>query len=188
MLAKECAEEFRLECELRRLSKRTSKGYINNTMLFLNFVEKQCGMDEIETIKAVHNKQYVSYLISKDLTPSYINGILKCLRAFFKYVKNEEYIILNMGMVENTLTGNLVLTVMLAFAEYERGMIVERTQAGRVTARQDPHYREGRPKKYLPTQIHHALELLKSGKTYRQVEALTGISKSTLMRAKMTTQ
>lgn len=95
MLAKECAEEFRLECELRRLSKRTIKGYINNTMLFLNFVEKQCGMDEIETIKAVHIKQYVSYLISKDLTPSYINGILKCLRAFFKYVKNEEYIIHN---------------------------------------------------------------------------------------------
>ena len=35
--------------------------------------------------------------------------------------------ILNMGLVENTLTGNLILTVMLAFAEYERGMIVERT-------------------------------------------------------------
>ena len=32
--------------------------------------------------------------------------------------------ILNMGLVENTLTGNLILTVMLAFAEYERGMIV----------------------------------------------------------------
>ena len=30
--------------------------------------------------------------------------------------------ILNMGLVENTLTGNLILTVMLAFAEYERGI------------------------------------------------------------------
>ena len=29
--------------------------------------------------------------------------------------------ILNMGLIENTLTGNLILTVMLAFAEYERG-------------------------------------------------------------------
>ena len=44
--------------------------------------------------------------------------------------------ILNMGLVENTLTGNLILTVMLAFAEYERGMIVERTQTGKVVARQ----------------------------------------------------
>ena len=95
--------------------------------------------------------------------------------------------ILNMGLVENTLTGNLILTVMLAFAEYERGMIVERTQTGKAIAKQDPNYREGRPKKYLPTQLKHALELLEAGKTYRQVEALTGISKSTLVRAKMAT-
>ena len=95
--------------------------------------------------------------------------------------------ILNMGLVENTLTGNLILTVMRAFAEYERGMIVERTQTGKAVARQDPSYREGRPKKYLPSQIDHAMELLQSGKTYRQVEAMTGISKSTLVRARTTT-
>lgn len=92
--------------------------------------------------------------------------------------------ILNMGLIENTLTGNLILTVMLAFAEYERGMIVERTQAGKAVAKQDPNYREGRPRKYTPMQIHHALELLDVGKTYRQVTALTGISKSTLLRAR----
>ena len=92
--------------------------------------------------------------------------------------------ILNKGLVEDTLTGNLILTVMLAFAEYERGMIAERTQAGKAVARQDPNYHEGRPKKYLPTQLQHALELLDTGKTYRQVEAMTGISKSTLIRAK----
>ena len=65
--------------------------------------------------------------------------------------------ILNMGMIENTLTGNLILTVMLAFAEYERGMIVERTQAGKMVARQNPDYREGRPKKYKPSQIAHGM-------------------------------
>ena len=92
--------------------------------------------------------------------------------------------ILNMGLIENTLTGNLILTVMLAFAEYERGMIVERTQTGKAIARQSPDFQEGRPKKYLPSQINHALELLQSGKTYRQVEAMTGISKSTLIRAR----
>lgn len=52
--------------------------------------------------------------------------------------------ILNMGLIENTLTGNLILTVMLAFAEYERGTIVERTQTGKAIARQNPNYREGR--------------------------------------------
>jgi DNA invertase Pin-like site-specific DNA recombinase len=89
-----------------------------------------------------------------------------------------------MGLVENTLTGNLILTVMLAFAEYERGMIVERTQTGKAVARQDPNFREGRPKKYTAIQMQHAMELLESGKSYTQVEAMTGISKSTLIRAK----
>ena len=92
--------------------------------------------------------------------------------------------ILNMGLIENTLTGNLILTVMLAFAEYERGMIVERTQTGKAAARQDPNFKDGRPKKFKPEQIELALSLLEQGKTYRQITAMTGISKSTLIRAK----
>ena len=92
--------------------------------------------------------------------------------------------ILNMGLVENTLTGNLILTVMLAFAEYERGTIVERTQTGKAIARQDPNFRDGRPKKFTPEQIALARGLLEQGKTYRQVTTMTGISKSTLIRAR----
>lgn len=91
--------------------------------------------------------------------------------------------ILNMGLIENTLTGNLILTVMLAFAEYERGMIVERTQTGKAVARQNPNYREGRPRKYTDYQMEHALSLLRCGNSYKQVESMTGISKSTLLRA-----
>ena len=97
--------------------------------------------------------------------------------------------ILNMGLIENTLTGNLILTVMLAFTEYQQGMIVDRTQMRKMVAKQNPNYREGRPRKYQPSQINHAMEPLDSGKTYKEVEALTGISKSTLIRAqkKLTT-
>lgn len=92
--------------------------------------------------------------------------------------------IVNMGRIDNTLTGRLILTVMLAFAEFERGMIIERTQAGKQAAKQDPSFRDGRPPKFGREQIRHALELIDSGKTFRQVEAMTGISKSTLIRAR----
>ena len=73
---------------------------------------------------------------------------------------------------------------MLAFAEYERGMIVKRTQTGKAVARQNPNFREGRPKKYNDSQLAFALDLLKNGKTYNEVKMLTGISKSTLIRAR----
>ena len=112
---------------------------------------------------------------------NFVEGVQTVKGLFERGVKVH---IMNMGTIENNLTGNLILQVMLAFAEYERGMIVERTQTGRAIARQNPNYREGRPKKYTAVQIRHAMELLESGKTYREVEAMTGISKSTLIRTR----
>lgn len=91
--------------------------------------------------------------------------------------------ILNMGLIEDTPMGRLIVTNLLAFAEFERAMIIERTQSGKAIAKQKSDFREGRPKKYGRVQIEHALELLE-GNSYKQVEALTGISKSTLIRAK----
>jgi DNA invertase Pin-like site-specific DNA recombinase len=91
--------------------------------------------------------------------------------------------VLNMGLIEDTPTGRLILTIMSGFAEFERDMIVERTQEGKAIAKLNPDFREGRPKKFGKKQIEHALELLKEN-SYKQVEAMTGISKSTLIRAK----
>ena len=110
-----------------------------------------------------------------------IQGVQTVRDLFHRGVKVH---ILNMGLVENTLTGNLILTVMLAFAEYERGMIVERTQTGKSVARLNPDFHDGRPRKYTDAQIQLGLELLTAGKSYGQVQKMTGISKSTLVRAR----
>jgi DNA invertase Pin-like site-specific DNA recombinase len=91
--------------------------------------------------------------------------------------------ILNMGLVENTPTGRLVFNVMSAFAEFERDMIVERTQEGKAIAKLRDDFREGRPNKFSKKQLEHALMLLKTN-SYKQVEEMTGISKSTLIRQK----
>ena len=53
-----------------------------------------------------------------------------------------------------------------------------------MTARQNPNFKDGRPKKFTQEQIELALGLLKDGKTYREVERMTGISKSTMVREK----
>lgn len=91
--------------------------------------------------------------------------------------------VLNLGLLENTTMGKFFLTTLLAIAEMERNIIIERTQRGKEIARQDSNFREGRPKLYKKKQIDHALDLLKTH-TYRQVTEMTGISKSTLIRAK----
>lgn len=89
--------------------------------------------------------------------------------------------ILNMGTIDTTPTGKLILTVMLAFAEFERDMIVQRTTEGKAIARTKDNFIEGRPPKYDEATLQAAMSLLEKY-NYREVAAITGISKSTLYR------
>lgn len=92
--------------------------------------------------------------------------------------------ILNMGVVDlSSAMGKMMFTVLSAFAEYEKDCIVERMKEGKEIAKQDKNFREGRPPKFKKEHIQNALTLLKDH-TYAQVEEKTGISKSTLIRAK----
>ena len=91
--------------------------------------------------------------------------------------------ILNMGKADNSAMGRLMVTILLAFAEYERDMIVERTQTGRAMAREKGIRVDGRPKKYTEKQLNHAMGLLEEY-SYNHVADVTGISRSTLIREK----
>jgi DNA invertase Pin-like site-specific DNA recombinase len=111
---------------------------------------------------------------------SAVEGIQTVKALFARGVKVH---ILNMGLVENTPTGRLIFNILSSFAEFERDMIVERTQEGKALAKQRDDFREGRPRKHSKQQVLHALELLKTH-TYKEVEAMTGIKKRTLINRK----
>lgn len=106
---------------------------------------------------------------------------LKCISELQK--QGVKIHILNMGLIEDSPMGNLIVTNLLAFAEFERAMIVERTAAGKAIARQREDFVEGRPTVHKRKAINHALELLENH-TYKEVAEMTGISVSTLTRAK----
>ena len=105
---------------------------------------------------------------------------IELIRALFK--KEVKVHVLNIGLLENTSMGNFFITTLLAVAELERSMIIERTQAGKEISRTKAGFREGRPP--LPEKkLLYALELLKTH-SYKEVTDITGISKATLWRAK----
>lgn len=89
--------------------------------------------------------------------------------------------ILNIGIMDNTPSSKLIRNIFFAFAEFERDMIIERTQEGKAIARTKNGYKEGRPRKFTEEQIRHALGLLEQY-SYKEVEKMTRISKSTLIR------
>lgn len=86
--------------------------------------------------------------------------------------------ILNMGLFDNTPTGRLMKNVMLAFAEFERDMIVTRTSEGKDVAKaNNPQYKEGRHKKALD--VARAEELLGKGLSVSAMCKELGISRGT---------
>lgn len=89
--------------------------------------------------------------------------------------------ILNMGLIEDTAMGKLIITNLLAFAEFERAMIIERTQSGKAIAKTKEGFKEGRPKKFTNHQLDYAMSLLNEN-SFSKVAELTNISIATLKR------
>lgn len=98
--------------------------------------------------------------------------------------------ILNVGIMDNTPTSKLIRNIFFSFAEFERDMIIERTQEGKAIVKEKAKeegrvFKEGRPRGVDPARIEEALKMLTvngGNKSYKQVAHLTGISLPTLVR------
>ena len=87
--------------------------------------------------------------------------------------------VLNMGLVENTPTGRLVLTIMMAFVEYERDMIVERLADSKEEAKaKNPEYREGRKYVEVPELETYKKRVARGDLTVTAACTALGISRS----------
>ena len=68
--------------------------------------------------------------------------------------------VLNIGTIDNSPSGRLIFTVFSAFAEFERDLIVNRTQEGKAWAKaNNPNFHDGMPRKYTSEQIDFAWKL-----------------------------
>lgn len=89
----------------------------------------------------------------------------------------------NLGRMDDNAQGNLIFTIFSAFAQFERDLIVARTEEGKEWARKHKaNYREGRPLDYDYDRIKFAYDLRKRGYTISEITKNTGISKTTLYR------
>lgn len=78
----------------------------------------------------------------------------------------------------------LMMNMLGSFAQFERDLIVTRTQEEKQWHKaNNKNYREGRPKRVLNDRYKHALELMKTH-SMREVVKMTDISLSTLKRIK----
>lgn len=84
--------EFIFECQLRKFSERTIKGLNNNNRRMFRYLKNEFGITKLEKVKRQHIQAYINYLSEQGRKETYINGLIKCYRAFFAYCVDEEYI------------------------------------------------------------------------------------------------
>lgn len=89
--------------------------------------------------------------------------------------------VLNMGTIENTPVGRLVVTFLAGIAEFERDLIVERTAAGKAYKKMnDPEWKDGRKPIDIDETLFNELrvKVINGELTARSAAAALGVSKS----------
>lgn len=92
MLLRDALKEFLIECKLRQWTDRTIQHEKNSNNAMITYVEREYNITQLEDLKHIHIKGYIQYLISLQRKETYVNGLIKSFRAFFKYCVEEEYI------------------------------------------------------------------------------------------------
>ena len=88
----DCLKEFMFSCNLRKMSDRTMKAYRNNNLALFRYVEQDFNITELEDMTRMVIQDYINHLTERGLKETYINGLIKCFRAYFNYAVEEGYI------------------------------------------------------------------------------------------------
>lgn len=83
--------EFITECEIRKYSPRTIRGYRNNLYMFQRFCESDAEAMQLEDIDLSVIRKFTQMLIKKGCKGTYINTHLKGIKSFLQYCYDEDY-------------------------------------------------------------------------------------------------
>jgi DNA invertase Pin-like site-specific DNA recombinase len=104
--------------------------------------------------------------------------LLKSLETF--RTLGIEFVSISESIDTSSAAGKMLFTMLAAFAEFERGLIIERTHAGLRRARAEGR-RAGRRAKEVDRE--RIRRLRAEGVTWREICSITGVSKGSAYRA-----
>ncbi len=83
-------KDYLLECEIKKYTWKTVRGFRTNLNVFIKF----CKEDEIKDMDDVDFalvKRFLYWLVQKEYKGTYINSLLKTLKSFIQYCYDEDY-------------------------------------------------------------------------------------------------
>ena len=95
MLLDDSVKEFIFECQIRQYTWKTVKGYKNTLEYLATYLKEVHHLTDIEQVNEHHLKAFFAYQINKKCKETYLNGLIKVYRAFYKYLVEQEYVVKN---------------------------------------------------------------------------------------------
>lgn len=92
MLLKDLQKEFTFDLQIKNYSKRTIETYNYNLDQLTNYLQENHDVSDVEGISSLHIKKFIQYQIQIGNRSTYINTIIKSMRAFYSYLVSEEYV------------------------------------------------------------------------------------------------
>lgn len=82
-------KDWLVECEIRKYTPKTIRGYRINLGIFQRYCAEELELAEMDDINMSVIKQYTQALIRKGHKGTYINGLLKTSKSFIQYIWDE---------------------------------------------------------------------------------------------------
>lgn len=82
-------KDWLVECEIRKYTPKTIRGYGINLNIFLRYCREVEEIVEMDDITMAVIKRYTHSLIQKGHKGTYINGLLKTTKSFIQYIFDE---------------------------------------------------------------------------------------------------
>lgn len=89
MKIKTAVKEWLVECEIRKYTPKTLRGYRTNLNIFLRYCEEELKIDDMDEVSMLTIKKFTQAMIKKGHKGTYVNGLLKSAKSFIQYVYEE---------------------------------------------------------------------------------------------------
>ncbi len=91
MFIQVAAKEYIVEIEVRKFTQKTIRSYRNNLNLFIHFFNEIEKLDDVEDLTLAVVRKFTIFMVDKGRKGSYINSVLKVVKAFTQYCYDEGY-------------------------------------------------------------------------------------------------
>lgn len=89
MKIKAAVQDWLVECEIRKYTPKTIRGYKMNISIFQRYCEVELDIHDVDDITMGTIRQFTHTMVQKGHKGTYVNGLLKVTKSFLQYMYDE---------------------------------------------------------------------------------------------------